>query len=170
MYRVIWETLKAVLRIRDVYPGSEFFHPGSEFFPSRDLGKYDPGCSSRIRILIFYSSRIQGSKRHRIPVPGSASLFKSPYKILTRFGVSLNDKPSEFLAPPSESGSRILMTKNWRNVFDQKLQLSLGFPKGRPSYTRTLKREHPAFQNMKILHFFLFLWIFPPGSGSSDWN
>ncbi len=29
------------------------------------LRKYDPGCSYRIRI--FYPSRIQGSKRHRIP-------------------------------------------------------------------------------------------------------
>jgi hypothetical protein len=25
----------AVLRIRDVYPGSDFLHPGSDFFPSR---------------------------------------------------------------------------------------------------------------------------------------
>ncbi len=39
------ETFFPVLRIRDVYPGSEFF-------PSR---KYDPGCSSRIRILIFFT-------------------------------------------------------------------------------------------------------------------
>jgi hypothetical protein len=32
--------------------------------------KYYPGCSSRIRILIFYPSRgIPGSKRHRIPDP-----------------------------------------------------------------------------------------------------
>jgi hypothetical protein len=31
--------------------------------------KYDPGCSSRIRILIFLPSRIQGSKRQRIPDP-----------------------------------------------------------------------------------------------------
>jgi hypothetical protein len=37
--------------------------------------KYDPGCSSRIRIpdpvrsLNFYPSRFQGSKRHRIPDP-----------------------------------------------------------------------------------------------------
>jgi hypothetical protein len=29
--------------------------------------KYDSGCLSRIRILNFYPSRIQGSKRHRIP-------------------------------------------------------------------------------------------------------
>jgi hypothetical protein len=57
------------------------FNPGSAsknlsisaqklFLSSR---KYDPGCSFRIRILIFYPSRIvernQGSKRHRIPDP-----------------------------------------------------------------------------------------------------
>jgi hypothetical protein len=67
-----------VLRIGDVYPGSEFFsiqvanisHPRSAsknfsistqkwFLRSR---KDDPGCSSRIRILIFYPSRIQGNK------------------------------------------------------------------------------------------------------------
>jgi hypothetical protein len=59
----------AVLRIRDVYSGSRIRifsipDPGSEFF-------HDPGCSSRIRILTFYPSRIpiQGSKRHRIPDP-----------------------------------------------------------------------------------------------------
>ncbi len=50
--------LCTMLRIRDVYSGSldpDFFHSGSEFFPSR------------IRILAFYSSRIPGSKKHRIP-------------------------------------------------------------------------------------------------------
>ncbi len=78
----------AVLRIRDVYPGSNFFpsripdpnclHPGSRirikefkyFNPKKwflSSRKYDPGCSSRIRMLTFYPSRIQGSKRHRIP-------------------------------------------------------------------------------------------------------
>ncbi len=37
--------------------------------------KYDPGCSSRIRMLTFShpGSRIQGLKRHRIPDPGSGS-------------------------------------------------------------------------------------------------
>ncbi len=77
-----------VLRIRDVYPGSRFkipipvpnfSHPGSRirikefkycnpkkwFLSSR---KYDPGCSSWIRILILShpGSRIQGPKRHWI--------------------------------------------------------------------------------------------------------
>ncbi len=83
----------AVLRIRDVYPGSYFFpsrirtvyipDPGSAsknlsiltpqkkekwFLSSR---KYDPGYSSRIRMPTFYPSRIPdpGSKRHRIPDP-----------------------------------------------------------------------------------------------------
>jgi hypothetical protein len=50
----------------------DFFHPGSA---SKNLSIltqkliYDPGCSSRIRTLIFYPSRIPGSKRHRIPYP-----------------------------------------------------------------------------------------------------
>ncbi len=74
-----------------------FFHPGSRirikefkyFYPKKCFltsRKYDPGCSSRIRILTFYPSRIpdpgvkkapdprsrcgiQGSKTHRIPDP-----------------------------------------------------------------------------------------------------
>jgi hypothetical protein len=61
----------SVLRIRDVYP--EFFpsrtpdpHQRIEEFSPKNLflssGKYDPGCSSLIRILIFYFSRIQRSK------------------------------------------------------------------------------------------------------------
>ncbi len=79
---------------RNVYPGDpNFFYPGFEFFPSRiriflDPGsasmnlsiltpkklfltsrKYDPGCSSRIRIFYSSGSQIQGSKRHRIPDP-----------------------------------------------------------------------------------------------------
>jgi hypothetical protein len=77
--------------------GSRIIYSGSLFFPSPDPGskrsgsriririkdfkylqpkklflssrKYNPGCSSRIRILIFYPFRIQGSKRHRIPDP-----------------------------------------------------------------------------------------------------
>jgi hypothetical protein len=88
-----------VWRIRDVYPGSriQLFSipdPGSELSPSRipDPGsssknlsiltpwflsskKYDPGCSSRIPDpdADFLPSRIQGSKRHPIPDPGSGS-------------------------------------------------------------------------------------------------
>ncbi len=78
--------LPPVLRIRDVFPD-----PGSDFFPSQILDpgsasmslsiltqkrllsskKYDPGCSSRIRILTFYSSRI------RIRNTASLSLFLS---------------------------------------------------------------------------------------------
>jgi hypothetical protein len=76
------------------YPGSDFipsritdpncFHPGSwirikelkYFNPKKwflSSRKYDPNCLSRIRILTFYPSRIQGSKRHPIPDPGSGS-------------------------------------------------------------------------------------------------
>ncbi len=70
-----------MLRIRIFYPRSriQIFSipdPGSAsknlsiltpknfFLSSR---KYDPGCSSRIRILNFYPSRIPGSKSHQIP-------------------------------------------------------------------------------------------------------
>jgi hypothetical protein len=42
----------------------KYFNTIKWFLSSR---KYDPVCSSRIRILTFYPSRIQGSKRHRIP-------------------------------------------------------------------------------------------------------
>ncbi len=38
------------------------------------LRKYDPGCSSCIRILIFYPSRIQGVKKAPDPGSGSATL------------------------------------------------------------------------------------------------
>jgi hypothetical protein len=56
-------------------PGSQirikefkYFNPKKWFLSSR---KYDPGCSSRIRVLTFYPSRIPdpGVKRHRIPDP-----------------------------------------------------------------------------------------------------
>jgi hypothetical protein len=36
--------------------------------------KYDPGCSSRIRILIFYPSRIPDPGVKKAPDPGSATL------------------------------------------------------------------------------------------------
>jgi hypothetical protein len=77
--------INSVLRIRDVFPDPNFSNPdpGSGVkkikdpgSPSKNLSIFNPKlvsklseiwCSSRIRILIFYPSRIQGSKRHRIP-------------------------------------------------------------------------------------------------------
>ncbi len=47
------------------------FYPGSNFFPSRK--KYDPGCSSRIRMLTFYPSRILDPGVKKAPGPGSGS-------------------------------------------------------------------------------------------------
>ncbi len=72
-----------MLRLRNVYPGSriQIFSiqdPGSASMnliilnqKSNFSRKYDPRCSSRIRILIFThpGSRIQGSTKHRIPDP-----------------------------------------------------------------------------------------------------
>jgi hypothetical protein len=76
--------------------------PESDFFPSRILikefkyfipkkakkwflssKKYDPGCSSRIRMLTFShpGSRIQGSKRHPIPDPDPQHWYSSFFKI-----------------------------------------------------------------------------------------
>jgi hypothetical protein len=82
------------LQILDVYPGSRirlfsipdpiFFHPGSEFFPSRihikevkyfnlkncflSSWKYDPGCSSRIRIPVHPGSGSRTGSRIRIRI------------------------------------------------------------------------------------------------------
>ncbi len=83
-------TLQLSFRKKATIPGSDFFPsriPDPNFFipdpgsASKNLSiltpknsvqssrKYEPGCSSRNRILTFYPSRIQGSKRHRIPDP-----------------------------------------------------------------------------------------------------
>ncbi len=65
-------------------PDPNFFHPGSQisikefkyfnpkkwFLRSR---KYNPGCSSRIRILTFYPSRIPDPGVKKAPDPGSGS-------------------------------------------------------------------------------------------------
>jgi hypothetical protein len=60
---------KLVLRIRDVYPGSDFLYPGSDFlYPeSRVKKKGDTECLCRVRI---FSSRIQGAENtgSRIPI------------------------------------------------------------------------------------------------------
>jgi hypothetical protein len=97
LVRVSWHKLESspVWRIRDVYTGSRIrlfsipdpncLHPRSRilikefkyFNPKKakkwflSSKKYDPGCSSRIRMLTFShpGSRIQGSKRNPIPDP-----------------------------------------------------------------------------------------------------
>jgi hypothetical protein len=86
-----------VMRIRDVYPGSEFSipDPGSKRFPDPGPGsaaknlsiftpkklvlssrKNDLGCSSRIRIQLFPhpGSQDPGSKGKRALDPGSATM------------------------------------------------------------------------------------------------
>jgi hypothetical protein len=70
--------LRPVLRIRDGYPGSEFFpsriHIKNLSILTQKNGllssrKYDPVCSSRIK----------GSKRHRISDPDPQHWFYRPY-------------------------------------------------------------------------------------------
>jgi hypothetical protein len=83
----------AVLRIRDVYPGSKFFYPRSRvhkkefkyFEPGIRIPDVHPGSGSRIRILIL--------KQFRIPDPG-----------VTR-------------APDSGSGSAPLLPSNGKKLF-----------------------------------------------------
>ncbi len=92
---MIYEGMRsAVLRIRDAYPGSEFFPPRIRikqfqyfdpkqwFLSSR---KYDPGCLSRIRISDpdFYPSRIPDPGVKKAPDPGSATLKVSRLLIWT---------------------------------------------------------------------------------------
>jgi hypothetical protein len=60
-----------VCSIPDPGSASKNFNPKKWFLSTQ---KYDPGFSSRIRILIFHPSPIPGSKRQRIPDPGSATL------------------------------------------------------------------------------------------------
>ena len=71
-----------------------------------------------------------------------------------------------------QSGSRILMTKNWKKFtaekkitffLDQKtsINLSLGLHKGRPSYRRSLQlsEETSSTSKHEFLNFFLLLWV-----------
>jgi hypothetical protein len=73
---------KAVLRSRDVYPGSKFFHPGSRIQGKKDSGsqiririkEYDPGCSSLIAIppdpyFDFLLIPDSGSRGQKAPDP-----------------------------------------------------------------------------------------------------
>jgi hypothetical protein len=89
-----YSRLIALLRILIVYPGSEYFHPGSRVkkipdprsaSASKNLSIFNPkivfkalgnmfwDVNPRILILIFYPSRIPGS-RLRIQGPGSGSM------------------------------------------------------------------------------------------------
>jgi hypothetical protein len=95
-----------VLRIRDVYPGSKFFHPGSRVTKIPDPGsasknlsvfnpkiflssrKYDPGCSSRIPDPDLDFFTLLGSRGHkgngsRIRIPNTAALYSSPGQLFS---------------------------------------------------------------------------------------
>jgi hypothetical protein len=80
-----------------------------------------------------------------------------------------------------QSEPRVLMTKNWKKVYNWKkflnkfflskiaIYLSLGLHKGRPSYRRSLQPSKEN-QHLKTWNFFTFLYfcrsLCPPGSGS----
>jgi hypothetical protein len=102
-----WSVVYAVLRIRDVYPGSEPYSipdPGSKKFPDThphqikyfnpvflSSWKYDPGCSSWVRILIL-----------PIPDPG---VKKAPDHGSATLGVCLtNNERLRYLPPAVVAG------------------------------------------------------------------
>jgi hypothetical protein len=129
-----------VLRIQDAYPGSEFFpsriqvQKGSRsriririkelkyltqklFLSSR---KYDQEYSSRIRILIFFPSRIQGSKRHLIPDPkhwkkclDSACLCLFPFSFYSRVGFLKDQAPLLMEVDPQHPGLKLVYTVSY---------------------------------------------------------
>ncbi len=86
------EFFQSRIRIFSI-PDPNFFHPGSRiqikefkyFYPKKWFlcsWKYDPGCSFRIRILTFYPSWIQGSKKAPDPGSGSATLARVCWSLL----------------------------------------------------------------------------------------
>ncbi len=94
------DLLLSVWRIRDVYPGSDFFRipdpnclrPGFKYFkPKKQIKlflsskKYDPDPDAD-----FLPSRIQGSKRHPIPEPGSGSATLSLFVPVLRIHASVS--------------------------------------------------------------------------------
>ncbi len=103
--------------------------------------------------------------------PGSDSFFNdfkdAKQLFLYIFFPRVSD-PHWFNADP-DSGSRVWWPKIEKihclkfNFYFSKIAiyLSLGLHKGRPSYRKSLQpsREHPILKNMKILDFFLFLWV-----------
>jgi hypothetical protein len=104
-------------------PESEFFHPGSrvgkipgpdphqriKVFLTQKLFlsslKYLLGCSSRIRILIFYPYR---SKKHRIPDPGSGAV--------TLLLLHFSRYRSQLLCSTLQRNSFKILLKNKKNL------------------------------------------------------
>ncbi len=101
-----------MLQIRDFDPRSEFFHPGSSFFHPGS-GFFHPGFG--------FSVLDPGSKRHRIPEPGSESAtlnwprFKVflTQKIVTKPGNVIRDVyPVSWIPDPNFFPSRIQGSKS----------------------------------------------------------
>jgi hypothetical protein len=71
--------LSSVLRIQDVYPGpliGIFLSRVQCQKDSRSSGKYYPGCSCRIRIIIFHPSWVPDPGVRKAPNSGSATLLE----------------------------------------------------------------------------------------------
>ncbi len=160
-----------MLRIPDVYPGSRiwiFSIPDPES-ASKNLSiltpknwKHDPGCSSRIRILIFYPSQIPDPGVKKALDPGSHIRIcntgqedqETRDKRLGSRDVKLYIGYSVFYI--WEKAGRKSFWKRWKfnSIFYFRCS-----GKTRRKWSPALKREHPALQNIKFLNFFLFLWV-----------
>ncbi len=90
------------------------------------------------------------------------------------FNADPDTDPAFFLIADPDSGSgpgsgsrvddlKLEKIYRWKFNFDFwskiAIYLSLGLHKKLQEKPSALKREHPALQNMKILYFFLFLWV-----------
>ncbi len=83
---------------------------------------------------------------------------------------SFDQDPDPALEAGDHSGSRALMTKNWKKLTAEKnwlktaIYLSLGLHKVCPSYRRSLQLskeaiQHLTLQNINFYKFFLLLWV-----------
>ncbi len=66
LFRILNSNFSSRIRIKEF----KYFNPKKWFLSSRI---YDPGCSSRIRILIVYPSRNTDPEVKKSPDPGSGS-------------------------------------------------------------------------------------------------
>ncbi len=72
-------------------------------------GLFNPGSGSRIQILIFYLSRIQGSKRHRIPDPDPQHC---PYYMISKWlSPRVLESLAREIAPEQKVSSQLLHAK-----------------------------------------------------------
>jgi hypothetical protein len=96
------------------------------------------------------------------------------FGLVTELGIQINwIRIENRISSKSVSGSRVLMTKNWKLKYSwnflyifswSKIAVYLGHHKERPSYRRSLQpsKENTSTSKMKFINFFLRLWLILP--------